>query len=389
MGTPAYMAPEQMTDPIVGRPADVYSIGAMLFELLAGERLHPRGKPAIQSTLAGTVITSPAARRPDRNVPPELDGLCVAMLAMQPAHRPTAHVCAERIEEFLDGDRDLVRRRSLAVDLATRARAAHDAGHRADAMRDASRALALDPEANGAAEIVTALMIDPPREGARPPELAALIENADRADISRHAKAAIPGYILMAAFLPVIIWNGVLSWPIILTGTGVALALAVAARELMRKPARSLAWMIVYAAGNSFALAMVGRLAGPLTFVPALVAFITASIVTYPAFVVRKWLLIVIMLLGFVVPIGLEAIGVLAPSYELRSDGLLLHGSAMRLSGGGSILTIVLASIATVVMAGVQSSVLGRANRDAQHRLVTQAWHLAQLLPPAAAPPRL
>ena len=385
LGTPGYMAPEQLTDPEVGRPADVYSLGSILFELLAGERLHPKGNPAIQSTLGGTTVTSPALRRPERNVPPELDGLCVAMLAITPEHRPTAHRCADCIEEYLDGDRDLVRRRSLAVDLAWKARAALDAGQRADAMRDASRALALDPEANGAAEIVTTLMLEPPRE--RPPELAALIEQADHADISRHAKAAIPGYILMAAFLPIIIWNGVLSWIVVLSGTATAIGMAIAARQLMRHPGRSLIWMVVYAIGNAVALAMVGRLAGPLTFVPALVAFITASVVTYPAFVTRPWLLLAIMLVGFLAPFGLETLHVLASSWELRENGLLLHGSAMKISGSGSVLTIVIAGVATVVMAGVQSSVLGRANRDAQHRLVTQAWHLAQLLPAAAAAP--
>jgi hypothetical protein len=44
-------------------------------------------------------------------------------------------------------------------------------------------------------------------------------------------------------------------------------------------------------------------------------------------------------------------------------------------------LTVVLASAATVVMAGIQSSKLGRASRAAQHMLVAQAWHLRQLLP--------
>src|SRR5262249_5833224 len=148
--------------PEVERAADVYALGAILFELLAGEPLHPRAT-AIQSTLSALTMTSPAARRPERGIPPELDALCTAMLVADPALRPTARRCAVSMEEFLAGDRDLARRRTMAADLAGQARAAYDAGLRADAMRSASRALALDPGAGGAADLVSHLMLEPPR----------------------------------------------------------------------------------------------------------------------------------------------------------------------------------------------------------------------------------
>jgi hypothetical protein len=60
---------------------------------------------------------------------------------------------------------------------------------------------------------------------------------------------------------------------------------------------------------------------------------------------------------------------------------LLLQGSAV---GLGSMTTVVVAlagSLAAIVMAGIQSTVLGRAHRAAQHKLVAQAWQLRQLLP--------
>ena len=49
--------------------------------------------------------------------------------------------------------------------------------------------------------------------------------------------------------------------------------------------------------------ASVSRIAGPFTFVPALVSFITASVITYPAFLERSWVLTTIMLAGMLVPI--------------------------------------------------------------------------------------
>ena len=379
LGTPGYMAPEQMSDPEVGRAADIYSLGSILFEILANEPLHPRGKPAIDSTITGAVVMSAALRRPDRNVPPELDALCVAMLAMNPVTRPTARRCAERVEEFLDGDRDVERRRTMATELVRAARRDLDGDHRTDAMRAASRALALDPNVAGAAEIVMRVMLEPPR--VPPPELLEAIRRADAEDVSRHAKAAFPGYLLMAAFLPIIVWNGVLSWPLVIAAVGLALGMAAAAHGLRRQPLRSFDWMVIYAIGNAAVVATLGRVAGELTVVPALLAFITASVITYPMFLERPLVLLGIMLGGLFVPLLLEASGLIARSWELRDGGLFLRGVAMNYGSVSAVITVLLAATATIVMAAVQSTVLGRAARTAQHKLVAQAWHLRQLLP--------
>jgi eukaryotic-like serine/threonine-protein kinase len=378
LGTPGYLAPEQAANPNVGRPADVYSLGAILFEILAGEPVHPRNDP-LASTLSERTIVSPLLRRQDRMIAPELDALCAAMLATNIQRRPTARQCAERIEEYLDGDRDFARRTTIAAELVRRANQALAAGDRADAMRTASRALALDANVDGAAEIVTALMLEPPKEVPR--ELRRMLRAADADDISRHARAAIPGYLLIAGFLPIILVNGVTDWAVVTSVIGIALVMAVAALALVRHPIRTKRWMIIYAIGNAAILLTLARLAGAFTFVPALVATITASLITYPTFIKRPALLTAIMLAGFLVPVALEFVGLLPETWQLRDDGILITGGAMRLGGRSALVSVVLASVATVVMAAIQSWVLGRAKRDAQHKLVTQAWHLRQLLP--------
>jgi serine/threonine-protein kinase len=384
LGTPGYMAPEQLQSADVDRPADVYALGSILFELLAGEPIHPRGPAAIASTM-GDPLTSPTKRRPDRTIAPELDTLCVAMLTKNPSLRPTARRVADRIEDFLDGDRDVARRRTIAVDLVWGARAAIDEGRRSDAMRAAGRALALDPEASGAAELVTRLMLEPPPEP--PPELVELLRESDATHVRRRARTAILAYLAIASFLPVAAWNGVRKWPVVLGVFGVALAMALAAVQLRRKPDRTFLEMMVYALGNVALIVMLSRMAGPFTFVPAVVCFMTMSVMSYPAFVLRPWSLIIMMVIGFLLPIVLEFFEVLPKTWDLIDGGLVSHAGALELQGSSSVTMVIVASLATIIVAGVHGATIAKSSRQAQRQLVTQAWHLRQLLPTTTTPP--
>ena len=156
------------------------------------------------------------------------------------AARPTARACADRIEQYLDGDRDLARRRALADELVgfarprTRAtsaamRCARRARPSRSIPRRGRRRARHHADARAAAGAATALE-------------AALAE-ADRADITRHARAAIPGYLLIAAFIPLVLFTHVLSWTAIIGAASAALLMAVAAFRLMRRPERSFRWM--------------------------------------------------------------------------------------------------------------------------------------------------
>jgi serine/threonine-protein kinase len=377
VGTPGYIAPEQLHSPNVDRPSDVYSLGAILFEILTGELLHDRSN-AKHSTMAGETVLSPA-QRSERSIPPELDALTVSMLASKPSVRPTARRCAELVEEYLDGDRDVARRRVMAHDLVGLARDAMREGRSADAMRAAGRALALDPEMTEAGQLVSHLMLQAPSEAS--PEVREQLAISDDAAVSEHARAATPGYILIASFLPLIAWNGVKSWPVVLGLFGLALVMTVAAWDLARRPRKSFAHWVVYAIGNALLLAFIDRIASPLLAVPALVSFITGSVVTYPPFLTRKWLLIGIMLTGWLAPLALEVVDVLPATWTIDERGFVIFGDAITLLGMSAIATVVLAGVATVLMAGLQSSRVGRASRHAHHQLVLQAHQLRALLP--------
>ncbi len=94
VGTPAYMAPEQARgeEHVDGR-IDVYAIGAILFEMLSGEKAHPGGSP---NALLHHVACHPA--RPlagaHPGLPPGLTGAVDRALAFDP---PLRHPSAEAL----------------------------------------------------------------------------------------------------------------------------------------------------------------------------------------------------------------------------------------------------------------------------------------------------
>ena len=107
IGTAGYMSPEQCTGDLeVDERSDVYSLGAILFEVLAGEPLHG-GAPLerIDSTLAGVDIEARAARWPaDKS---DLALVCASATALdREARMKSARQLAEAIERCLGGPRD-------------------------------------------------------------------------------------------------------------------------------------------------------------------------------------------------------------------------------------------------------------------------------------------
>ena len=88
VGTPAYMAPEQITGGEITPQADLYAIGALAYELLAGR--HPfHDTDAPMALLMHHVSDEPpslASVRPD--LPPGVVAWVHAMLAKYPAARP-------------------------------------------------------------------------------------------------------------------------------------------------------------------------------------------------------------------------------------------------------------------------------------------------------------
>jgi len=233
LGTLGYMAPEQARGEIAELDvrADVYALGAILFEVLTLTPLHPRGSvdTLVASILAGAEAR-PSMRAPHRDVPLEFDAICAKATAAHPDERyESARELCEAVERVLDGDIDRERRRELSVMHAARAAEAAvrarggDARERRRAFAEAARALALDPDNIDAVRTVMRLRLEPPKDIPEPVRRA--VEESLRAQVRAFARIAIPVYAAGVGLWVLLCAMGVRSW--LLHGLTLAMLLGI------------------------------------------------------------------------------------------------------------------------------------------------------------------
>ena len=118
IGTPHYMSPEQaLGDPNLGPASDLYSLGAVLFQMVTG--VPPFDGESSQQIVGKHIADPPpAASDVNPNVPRELSNVILRCLAKQPAER---YHSAGEVIAALEGDKlpSTMRSRAMAAEAAT------------------------------------------------------------------------------------------------------------------------------------------------------------------------------------------------------------------------------------------------------------------------------
>lgn len=102
LGTPAYMAPEQARGDVdaVGTPSDIYSLGVILYEMLAGQLPFRGTATEVLGQLLSVLPRPVLVLRPDLD--PRLDAICRRAMAKKPLDRfAAAREMATALQDYL------------------------------------------------------------------------------------------------------------------------------------------------------------------------------------------------------------------------------------------------------------------------------------------------
>jgi hypothetical protein len=392
LGTPGYMAPEQIEGRRLDARSDVYSLGAILFEMLARMPLHPGSSPAkvIASTL-GDTRRRPSELRPDLDIAPELDEICARATARRREDRyASARELSDAIDDFLEGDRDVELRRDMA---ATHVRKAEEALTRslkggaaseaaqAETMRELGRALALDPANAAARDALRRALLDVPEEA--PAEVRQALKQRDDSTLRLGARLGTYQLSLYFAFAPILYAMGVTEVrPLIAPALCIAIGLAVTVYE-RRVSTTVRPWAQVVTLGAMvLAMASLSRAFSPLILVPTLLATNAAVLQIHPWARMRS-LVLGMCLAGSAIPVVLELAGVLPRTFWFVGDTIVVRtpGALREIP---SVLFFVLASATLIASPALFIGAIRRALSAAEMRVEMNAWR-ARLLAPEAA----
>jgi serine/threonine-protein kinase len=387
LGTIGYMAPEQLAGAELGPAADVYALGAILFELLTVKPLHPGATvESVLASLASPERTRASSVAPD--VPPELDEICARATHPDPARRySSARALHDAIERYLDGARDEARRHELSTEHAKRARemskrALSDpkgAAHRSDAMREVGRALALDPENDEALRTLVELLTRPPEVA--PKEVEAAIVRSEEQQLRQQGIYGAVAYGAMIAFLPVVAWTGVRDWPSVAMLFGALAAASMLALRVYRSKHPTQAQVFGVFVLSTIAFALTSHFFGPYVITPAAIA-VNTTLYSINARRDVRWASIAVGALTLLVLIVIEWIR--ASAYAFDANAIVIHPQALSFPPLPTRLFVSLLCLASIVSGPLALSNMRETLRRAERQNELMVWQIRALVPEKA-----
>ncbi|HUS29213.1 MAG TPA: hypothetical protein VMZ53_11910, partial [Kofleriaceae bacterium] len=359
LGTRGYMAPEQERgDADLDERVDIYALGCILIDILE-----------CRATSAP---------------PPELVKACQRATNSERDERfRTVAELGDIVQRYLDGDRDVEQRRALARSHLASARAAfatvsEDPERRATVMREAGKALALDPTLDGAAELIGRLMLEPP--AVKPREVERELIELDMRSAKLMSRVAVAVSSIYLAMLPLYVIRGITDVPYLSAYGGLASFMLAIALVNRCRPRRAL--IITHVIAMLIMFALLSRMFTPLAISPAIAAVTLVALSFNPLLGGRTWSIIVT--LGTIVSVlGMwcaEWVGLLPPSV-VHEHGVLRLISPVDGVASFPPTPILPAMYALVcAIAGTVGYLATRQIRAARDKLVLQAWHLRQLV---------
>jgi serine/threonine-protein kinase len=390
IGTLGYMSPEQAKGQPVDVRTDVYALGVILYELLTRRTLlrETNAMRALEQ-IAGGLEARPSAALPGADIPPELDAICLRATAKDPGDRfPSAQALSEAVERFLDGDRDLERRKELAGETAAKAtelleeatakgvapEPAHEA--RLDAFRGVLRALALDPSHEGALQTLGRLLLEPPAEL---PEAAKA--ERDRMRVDERAEGAglgFKGFLSYLAAFPLMVLAGVRSPLLVLSGLVLTLGAAGLARRAQRTKRVSSGAFFTLLAVCVAIVVLQSTWLGPFVLTPTAAALTLSVFALYAERRERRIVLFAGVAM-IALPFLAELVPGLPPAFSFERGAIRLHARALELPTTMTVIGLVYTALGFALLPAIFLFRVRDTLRVAEDRTFLQAWTLGQL----------
>lgn len=123
VGTPAYMSPEQARGVGAGPRADVYALGAILYEMLTLEPPFTGSSAEVLAAVVRDVPVPPRSRAPGRPIPRELEQSCMKALAKDSGQRQSSvGALHAEVQAWLEAESDRSKRHAAAEERAREGR---------------------------------------------------------------------------------------------------------------------------------------------------------------------------------------------------------------------------------------------------------------------------